>query len=325
MSAYNVLLFQQGGTLVLDEPLPAQPTEATVSITALDSKGLAVVDGSFADITDAVCTVDNLVLTLPVKQAPWKVVVPTGTAGTIGDMTDPGRRFLLNRGGRKIWVRVSEFDTSGANVTEVRFDEGIDFALKAGDTLSGVRVSYVVNWGAVTSSFTGQVKATWKVKVNGVFRTYVKIYDVVRQILEQPATWADVLKLRPDADDQLSQVANKENFVSQAWSDVVRDLYGMGIRYNLVIQDGNTILKDVTVLQCVRNLVLFQGLSIPDGYIGQGDDYVATLEQNRARYLGSLKVVVDSDEDGQITTAEATAPKRQVWFRRNRVRDLEGS
>lgn len=321
MSTYNVLIYQQGGTLYLDERLDAQPSAATVSITALDSRGLSSMDGSFPDISDEVCALDDLVLTLPAKQAPWKVVVPSGTTGTIGDMAAEGRKFLLNRGGRKMWVKVSEFDTSMGAVSEVRFDEGIDFALKTGDTLKGVRVSYTVDWSGNASTFTGQVKATWRVTVNGVVQVFVKLYDVVRQVLEQPATWADVLDLRSDADDQLSQVPNKERFVTQAWRDVVRDLYNMGIRHNLVIPDGNTVLKDVTVLQCIRNLVLFQGLSIPDGYIGQADDYIETLEMNRARYLGSLKIAVDQDEDGNLTTAEVSAPKRQAWFRRNRALD----
>jgi hypothetical protein len=325
LSAYNVLIYQQGGTLYLDEALPAQPSAATISVTALDARGMALVDGSFSDITDAACTLDNLVLTLPAKTPPWKVVVPTATAGTIGDMAGEGRKFLLNRGGRKQWMRVSEFDTSGATVTEVRFDEGIDFALKAGDTLKGVRVSYNVDWSGSSSTFTGQVKVTWKVTVNGVVQPFVRIYDVVKQVLDQPATWADVLDLRSDADDQLSQVPNKERFVAQAWRDVVRDLYSMGIRHNLIIPDGNTVLKDVTVLQCLRNLVMFQGLSIPDGYIGQADDYIETLATSRAAYLGSLKIAMDQDEDGSISASELMAPKRQAWFRRNRVRDLGGS
>jgi hypothetical protein len=96
----------------------------------------------------------------------------------------------------------------------------------------------------------------------------------------------------------------------------------MGIRHNLIIPDGNTVLRDVTVLGCIRNLVLFQGLSIPESYIGQGEKYIDTLEGNRARFLGSLKMPVDLNEDGSLNQSEVAGAKRQVWFRRNRTRDM---
>ena len=84
MSTYNVLLYRQGGTLYLDEPLPDQPSACTVSITQLDGNGLADLGGGFANISDVAATIDNLVLTLPAKASPWRTVAPTATAGTIG-------------------------------------------------------------------------------------------------------------------------------------------------------------------------------------------------------------------------------------------------
>jgi len=324
MSAYNTLIFQQGGMLFLDERLTAKPTEATITLTTVDQRSISEIDPSFTTITDAPCVIDDLVITLPAKQAPWKVVVPTNTDGTIGDLTGEGRKLLLNRGGRKFWLRVSEYDTSGSDIIEMRFDEGIDAPIKAGDTLTGIRVSYNVDWSSVSAEYTGKIKAVWKVKVDGVWTAYTKLYDVVRQILEQPATWSDVLNLRPDADDQLSQIRNKEALVTRAWNDVVRDLYVSGIRYNLIIPDENTILRDITVLQCVYNLVMFQGLSIPESYIGQGDRYIEELGRSRARFMGNLKITVDQNSDGKLTTKEMTSPKKQIWFRRNRLLDMGG-
>ncbi len=316
MSTYNVLLYRQGGTLYLDEPLPDQPSACTISITQLDGNGLADLGGGFANITDVAATVDNLVLTLPAKASPWRTVTPTATAGTIGDLTAEGRRFLLNRGGRKRWARVSEFDTAGGEVTEVRFDEGIDYAVKTGDTIKGVRCSYTVNWASVSSTFVGRVKATWKVTVEGTVRTIVKVYDVVKQVLFCPATWTDVGRLRPDVDNELSKVQDKEMLIQQAWQDIVRDLDAMGIRHNLVIPDGSTILRDAAVLQCLINLTQYQGLAAPPGYIGQTDDYIDALEAKKQSILGKFAIPVDFNQDGNLDTTEQYGNKRQVWFRR---------
>lgn len=315
--AYNLLIAGQGGTLHLDEAFREQPSAATVSLYPLDVRGAETT--GFTEVSDAVCTLDDLVLTLPSRQAPWRVVTPSETAGTIGDLTDEGRRFLLNRGGRRAWLRVAEYDQDGDSfVSEVRFDEAVDFALKTGDTLRGLRVSYEFDLSAHTD-FVGRARAVWKVTVGGVVQTVVRVYDIMRQELKQPATWDDVLNLRPDAEDQLSQVANKERLVTQAWNNVVQQLLAMGIRHHLVIQDGSTALKDLTVLQCIHNLVMFQGLAIPDSYIGQGEDYIDRILAQKAQIMGPLRLTVDSDQNGRLSTAETTKKRRQVWFGRNAV------
>jgi hypothetical protein len=319
--AYNLLIAGQGGILHLDEPFREQPSAATVSLYPLNTRGAEVGNG-FASVTDAACTLDDLVLTLPAKNAPWKIVCPINTQGTVGDLTDEGRRFLLNRGGRRTWPRVSEYDFDGDVVSEIRFDEGIDFALKTGDTLRGIRVSYDFDLNGL--DFVGKARAVWKVTVGGVVQTTVRVYDIMRQEIKQPATWDDVLNLRPDADDQLSQVANKERFVAQAWNNIVQQLYTMGIRHHLVIQDGSTALKDLTVIQCIHNLVMYQGLSIPDAYIGQGEDYIDRLVTLKAQIMGPLRLAVDENQDGKLTSTETNMKRRQVWFGRNQVLERDG-
>lgn len=316
MSTYNVLLFQQGGTLYLDEALPGQPSSCTISITRLEGGTLSSTGWGLVDIVDDDCTVWDLVVTLPAKNPPWKVVTPTDTAGTIGDMTDDHRRFLLNRGGRKRWVRVAEFDVSGSDLTEIRIDEGIDYALKAGDTLKDVRCSYDLDWTGVTSTFVGRVKATWKVTIDDVVHTFVKVYDVVRQVLLVPATWSDVLRLRPELDNEISQVLDKERLVEQAWSDIVVGLEAMGIRHNLIVPDGSTILRDATVHQCIINLTQYHGLMTPAGYIGQTDDYIDMLESRKNAILGKFEMPVDNDQNGILSDYEQYGTKRQHWFRR---------
>lgn len=316
MSTYNVLLFRQGGTLYLDEALPGQPSACTISITSLDSESLSTLGGGLTEIQDEDCDVGDLVLTLPAKSPPWKLVSPTETAGTIGDMTAPGRRFLLNRGGRKRWVRVSEFDVTGTSVTELRFDEGIDYALKAGDTLVDVRCSYEVDWSDVSGDFVGRVKATWKPVIDGVTHTFAKVYDVVRQILFCPATWSDVLRLRPELDNEISQVLDKESLVEQAWSDIIVSLNSSGIRQNLIVPDGSTILRDAVVRQCIINLTQYHGLVTPPGYIGQTDDYITMLEAAKGGILGKFTMPVDNDQNGLLSTQEQFSTKRQHWFRR---------
>lgn len=326
MSTYNVLLFQQGGTLYLDEALPDQPSLCTVTITQLDGQALSQIDSSFTDIEDEACDVADLVVVLPAKSAPWKLVTPTSYTGDIGDMTEEGRKFLLNRGGRKQWLRVSEYDVTVVEgvdpepdvttLTELRFDQGIDYNLKAGDTLKDVRCSFEVDWSAVTSDFVGRVKAVWSVTVGDVVRKITKIYDVVRQFLFPPATWQDVLELRPDADNELSQVPNKEVLVVKAWQDIVADLDTMGIRHNLIVADGSTVLRDATVIRCLINLVQHQNLPTPTGYIGQTDDYVDWLAAEKARILGKLQIPIDEDQDGNISVPEANKTKRQSWWRK---------
>lgn len=316
MSSYNVLLFQQGGTLYLDEVLPGQPSLCTISITQLDGQELSALGGGFVDITDDTALIADLVMTLPPKQAPWRILVPDNTAGTIGDMVAEGRRFLLNRGGRKRWVRVSEFDVDGTDVAELRLDEGVDYAIKQGDTLSDVRCSYAVDWSSVTSDFVDRVKATWKVTVNGEVLTFVKIYDIVRQILYCPASWSDLFGLRPNIDNEISQVHDKELLIKQAWQDIITELRSSDIRHNLIIPDGSTVLRDAVVRQCLINLTRHHGLSAPKDFIGQADDYLDDLESELDGILGKFVMPVDENQDGKLTTREKYSNRRQHWFRR---------
>jgi hypothetical protein len=48
----NELIYQQGGTLYLDEPWAAQPTAATITIRTLADKALSTLGGGFVDIED---------------------------------------------------------------------------------------------------------------------------------------------------------------------------------------------------------------------------------------------------------------------------------
>jgi hypothetical protein len=189
------------------------------------------------------------------------------------------------------------------------------WVMRAGDTAKGIRVSYTVDWSAVTDTFVGQVKAIWKVTVGGVVQKVVKVYDVVKQVLPQPATWADVLALRPDADTQLAHIQDKERLVTQAWQTVVHDLYTMGIRHNLVIQDGSTTLRDATVLQTLYNLTAHSGLPVPRSYDGQGEAYMDGLRRDRERAYSMLQMPVDDNEDGVISRHEKDINRRAIFFR----------
>lgn len=311
----NELIYQQGGTLYLDEKWPSQPSAATVTIRTLANKALSTIDGTFDDIEDEACVVDDLVLELPAANAGAKLLMPLATAGTIGHLTAPGYRLLVNRGGRLYYPEVSEYDIGGGAVDSLRFDDGLPFAIKAGDNAYGIRVSYNVDWSDVTHTFTGQVKAIWSVTVDGVVNKVVKIYDVVKQVLMQPATWSDVLALRPDADSQLAHIADKERLVTQAWQTVVHDLYTMGIRHNLIVQDGSTTLRDATVFQTLYNLTAHAGLPVPISYSGQGSVYLDNLRRDRERAYSLLQLPVDDNEDGVISNAEKNINRRGIFWR----------
>lgn len=313
--AYNLLITKQGGWLHLDEMLPSPPLSAEITIERQDERASS--NGAIPSTVDEFCVLDDLVLTLPTRTAPWRTIAPMTTEGTIGDLTETRRRFILQRGGRKAYLVVSEFDEDAGDVTTLRFDEGIDFSTKEGDTLSGLRCSYYMDLQDV--EFVGRVKANWKVECAEGFFRYTYIYDVMRQEIGQPASWSDVLRMRPDADNELSQVMNKEIFVTQAWEEVSRDLLNMGIRHNLIIPNGSTLLRDAVVYKTLLNLVMFQNLSVPSSFLGQGEDFMMHMERNISKALGQLAMPVDEDEDGEILANGQSQHRRQVWFRGRRA------
>jgi len=280
---------------------------------------LTTLGSTFADITNVACTLDNLVLTLPASNEQARVLSPSATSGTIGNLTSPGYQLLINRGGRLYYTSVNEYDTNASppptTVTSVRLDSPVPFAIKSGDYAKGIRVSYTVNWATVTETFTGQVKATWKVTVAGTVRKITKIYDVVKQVLLNPATWQDVLSMRPDVDTQLSHIADKQDLVNRAWETVKQDLYTMGIRYNLVVQEDSTTLRDAVVMQCLYNLTTHSNLPVPLAYTGQGEAYLDRLTRDKERFLSLLQMPVDENEDEVIASPEANHNRRTVFFR----------
>jgi hypothetical protein len=195
-------------------------------------------------------------------------------------------------------------------------DEGVDFAIKADDTAVGVRVSYDVDWSAVTDDqFVGQVQALWKVTVNGRVQRIRRVYDVVRQVLTRQATWADVLARRPDADENMSQVRDKEKLVETAWEDVVRELYNLGIRHNLLVPNNSTALRDATVLQTILNLTIHQSLPVPPSFMTQPDVYLDNLRSDRSKTLSMLSMPMDKDQNMIISSREAYGNRRAIQLR----------
>jgi hypothetical protein len=312
----NVLVAQQGGLLVLDETFDDQPTAATVTLVTLDNQPLSRVNGSFTDIEDEVCNVSDMVLTLPASNRGCRLFTPTATTGTVDDMTSPGYQLLINRGGRRYYARVGEYDVATGEVVSFMLDEGVDFAIKADDTAKGTRVSYDVDWSAVTDeNFVGQVQALWKVTVNGRVQRIRRVYDVVKQILTRQATWADVLARRPDADENMSQVRDKEKLVITAWEDVVRELYTLGIRHNLLIPTTSTSLRDATVLQVIYNLTVHQSLAVPPSFMTQPDVYLDNLRSEKSKTLAMLAFPVDEDQNMVISSREININRRAVQLR----------
>ena len=310
----NELIYQAGGTLVLDEPWTAQPSSATITLTTMGGQTLPNLGSGYVDVTAAACTVDDLELTLPATNPGAKVIAPSATTGTPGDLTAPEYTLLLDRGGRKHWQSVAEYDVTGSDVTSIRFDPGLPFAVKAGDKAYGLRVSYTLNLSAVTSTFVGKIQAVWRVTVAGVVHVVARVYNIVKQTFPQPATWADVLNLRPDAQEHMSNVPNKEALVTRAWETVVQDLFALGIRHNLVVQDGSTTLRDATVAQCLYNLTVHQNLPVPRSFENQGDIYLDRLVRDKDRALGQLSFPVDENQDGIISSSEVGVNRRAVFF-----------
>jgi len=313
----NELIYQQGGTLYLDEPWDAQPSAATITLATLSNDTLDTIDATFTDITDEDATfVSDLVITLDAHNKGAKVLTGIGTftADDPDDMTAPGYKLLINRGGRRYFVHPDEADWIDTAVT-LRVDAGIDFPIQPGDLAYGVRITYDVDWSTVTDDFVGRVKAEWKVTVGGVVHKRIKIYDVLKQTISRPATWADVLARRPDADTQMSEVRDKEQLVITAWEDIITTMYNMGIRHNLVVPDYSTVLRDATVLQCLYNMTLHQSLPVPSAYEGFGGDYIDKLDREKNAILGQFLPAIDDNEDGSISKRETGINRRSVWFR----------
>lgn len=310
----NELIYQAGGTLVLDEPWTAQPSAATFTLLTMQGQALSTIGGGFEDISEETASLDDLELTFPATNQGAKVIVPTATDGTIGDITSTGYCLLLDRGGRKHWQTVSEYDASGGNITSIRFDPGLPFALKVGDKGYGLRVSYTVDFTEVTSEFTGQLQAVWRVTAGGVVHVVKRVYDLVKQTLQQPATWADVLVLRPDAADHLSNVPNKEALVTKAWETIIQELYDLRIRHNLIVPDGSTYLRDAVVSQTIYNLVVHNDLPAPRIFENQGDAYLDRLLREKDKNLGRLAMPVDLNQDGNIQPSETGINRRAVYF-----------
>lgn len=319
-SLNNILVYHAGGRLVLDEPFRKQPTEATVSITTLDGRDLDALGGGFTAISDVAADVSTLSLTLPATTLRQRNIAPSATAGfvaEIDELTDPGYALLLDRGGRILHITPSEYTVVGSDVTTFRLDDGLDFLLAAGDTAKGLRIAYEVDWSAVTSPFVGQVLATWRVTVNGRVQTIRKIYDVVRQVLHCPVSWQNVRARRADVDTQTSNLADKEMAVQQAWEDLREELRQRDVLYNLVIPDGSTALRDAVVYRCLSNLASQQVLNVPPDWNGGLREYLDWLEGQKSDALGALSLVVDTNEDGLVTTDEQQK-RRRIWLRGKR-------
>lgn len=326
-SLNNILVYQAGGRLVLDEPFRAQPTAATITITALDGRELTDLGTGFAAISDVAAEVSSLSLTLPATTLRQRTIEPTATSGfdaDIDQLTDPGYVLLVNRGGRLMHVSPAEFATAaadpgpGTDVTSFKLDDGLPVALVAGDTAKGIRVQYTVDWASVTSRFVGQVLATWKVTVDGVQHTIKRIYDVVRQVLHCPATWNDVKNRRNDVDSQTSNIQDKDACVQQAWEDIQEELRQREVYCHLVVPHGSKALRDAVVYRCLYTLVENQSLNVPPQYTGGVDEYLKHFDQQMNRAMGALMLFVDKDEDGVVADDEYKSTRR-VWLRGRRA------
>jgi hypothetical protein len=313
---HNLLITGQGGWLHLDEPLREPPVSATVSLRLVEEKRAS--NGAFMPLFNEPCVLDDVRFVLPERLSPWRSVEPVSTSGLVGDLTDPRRRLLFLRGGRRLYLTPNEFDVDGnGDVVLLRFDEGIDVSARAGDTLSGIRCSYYVDLDGI--DFVGRVQADWQVTLgSGETKRFTHVYDCMRQEIGQPATWRDVLAIRPDADNEMSQVKDKESLVRRAWEQVVERLQSLGIWHNLVIPDGSTSLRDAVVAQTILNMVMHQNLTVPEAFAGQGDYYIQHLERGIQAPLSSFSMPIDGDQDGEIRPGEVDRAARQVWFRGNR-------
>ena len=310
----NYLIYQQGGTLYLDEKWEAQPSAVTITLRTLGNDALSTLGTGFSDVEAASATAETLSLTMAVTNEDAKQVTVSATSGTptSGIMDENYRLLVVSADGRQWWPRVSGRTLDGSNVTQLVFDEGIPFDITAGDLAKSVRCSYAVNWSSVTSDFKGRIQAIWKVTVGGEVKTVKKVYDIVKQELVQPAEWSDVLSRFPELSAKTGRRFDYERVVEQAWQDIQRELFAMNVRTNLVIPESDYSLRDATVYQALSNLG--RAGVVPRVFEDKPDDYIDLMEQERIAGLGQVSTFVDDDEDESLEESEEGRSRLAVWM-----------
>ena len=312
------LVYRQGGTLTLDERFEAQPSSCTITIRTLQDDVLSTISG-LSNVEAASATVETLDLTLAATaKGARQITVSTGSGTGVSSLLTPGFRLLIvDTTGRKQWATVNGVTTSAGVPTILYIDEGVDFALAAGAKAYSVRCSYAVDWSAVTSTYVGEVKVKWVATVGGVATTRVKIVDIVKQELAAPAVWADILDLRPDADEQMSRVKDKDRLLRVAWEHLTRQMRNMGVYHNLIVTDGTSGLRDAHVYETLLLLTRHQGLTPPLETTKElyEDDLVRDRD---AALFGLRHMAVDADEDEAIADDERDVNYGVMFFRRKR-------
>lgn len=311
----NVLVYQQGGTLTLDEKLDAQPSAVTVSLRTLGNESLTTLGTGFVDVTDAAATAETLSLTLAATNEGAREVTVSATSGTpTSGMLDPGYRLLLTSSqGRQDWVRPDGRTIDGSDVTKLYLDSKLKFDLAAGDTAKSIRCTYAVDWSSVTSTYTGRIQVIWKVTVGGVVKTIIKVYDIVKQELVCPADETDLLDRQPWLQHKLAHQSALSRALRLGWEKVEQRLSNMGIRTNLIISDGDTNLRDATVWSAL--LVLAQAGHAPTHLQEDIGEWIEMLEHEVITSLGPIRQFVDEDEDGALESGEEDQSRMTPYFR----------
>ena len=315
-----LLVYQQGGTLYLDEPLGAQPTACTLTLTGRDGTALSSIDSSFSDVAASACTVETLSLTLAAANAGAREVAVTATAGTpVSGLDDRFYRLLItNTDNRKILVRVSGWETSGGDITNLKIDTGLPWDIAAGATAKSVRCTKAISWSAVTSTFTGSLMAVWRVTVDGAVKPIVKEVDVVRQVPLPPISWADVLDQRSDLNHFLGPHSNPERLVLEAWDRVlvrlmnIRTTSGKSVLHTSLVDNGGPHLRQAAINELLM-LLASQHNYVPSAWEGDVDGYLDDMDsaQNRALAISNY---ADLDEDGLLSESEKAPVSRHIWF-----------
>lgn len=304
-----------GGRLYLDECFREQPVSATISINSGYS--------SCPILIEDVAQCDTLVLDLAPTKRNAKRVDVVNTAGTgISSFHDPDFKLTVTYNGRYQWVRVSEFlEQPVGDVLYFCTDDSLDFEIGSegvGGKAFSTRCYYDLAL-ATENIYTGHIQVRWDVEFVSGDRTVVtRTYDVVKQHLHNPASWSDVLQLRPDADHQISRNINKDALVEHAWENLKTELRNRRIYHNLIIPDGYHILKDAVVAQTILNLTIQQGLALPVAFETDPAYYLENLKLQVRKALSDLHLPVDNCRDGNAFNEDNVnnLSKAFAWVRR---------
>ena len=305
----------RGGTI--GTLFPKRPSSATVTIKRYSNGDL-----DDTAVEDSVATVHALELEVTadaVSLASGNREIPSVEVTLVDDdIPTAGPREgdvieIASVAGRRSYVTtITEVMITDATevpaLATIVVRDPLPFAVVAGDTLKGVRVSYTLT-AAQVPRVEQNFRAVFRATVAGAEMEREVIFDVGLRESYNPATVIDVKESWPDLAE--SEVIEWQNTgaapaLDSSWEDVCRKFFSVGKNPNR-IRDVLS-LRPLVVNRVFRRLAMF-GL-VPAVWADKVPEYIALLDSTFATLFGEVIAGVqwyDDEDDGIATSVELPA------------------